>query len=987
MEAEDKCNSLLVAGKPIEFRFAGGKVEIGTFDSLQCAVERLVGRPAKTMDLSIEFRHDESHLRKDAWNHWSGVEGECPYIALISYLVLVARRGNQNQQGFYACLQDARRSAHDQYVQKRAVETSELEKLPWILEKFDSWVRHHRPNLRFDPTIRYYRNATNIGRILDETILGHDDEAALQQAAFAAALSPESADLPDLASRLLARTPTSLTRLRSILKKQGEGPIMAAVRAVIRDWDGVAPEELAAEPVTSGRRVKPVRLSSVLIWDASSASNPTIRLRYSGPPVSEGILRANGKFPAVRIECNDGDCMWSTDQRDYVDVAARLLAPLSIDLGENGQTLFDPLGSGEGAVATRVYVRTIEANIYEESRGRLPAERKSSTASLVIATVSPDLIRALERTPKLQQRKLGAITLLAAPLNAEVRAVLSQHGFHSGGTIGIRLVGGVRLGRGNRFYSYLPPEVHVTGGPPVINPPDRAADWLEVEPGVYVFNSDFVRLSSSTCYEFICEDVDERRSSRFFLDSVSTMSAESLQPFRSLDSFARPAAEVSGFRVRSATALTNSALGSTVRNVLKIGQMSPHEIAHFKERVKRGSYQEGGAFLLGLLRAKGSIDDNLFRGICSSIWYSLNPDDDRSPHDAEVRRQRDSLLALGHAEYVDRRLRRVDPHAVIMPGLRKYELLPGGNAAPDSVACFIAGWTLAELAAIEAAAESPRWRDRIRVVLHKQPSGAWAIPPRLVVLGPPNRRIDDIVQFFAELEIPLCHALDFAQLALAETMPDVEPWARSDADSLRDLDVFEPERARWLKANCFSAIPFPWSNGTGLWAVRRPVEDGGRRYNHYSLVRRDATGNVAIASVSKEPHAAAAWYAWREWQQQIPGSQVLLGHANPSLTCVPHSARPPWWLERAICGHTGFAAEWLTLKQGAESSSQAGRADNVSSSPKGYPINVSNFLPNDTSPRALEVRLHGWRDLSEDEARSLLWRFEGVCNRPDLIQR
>jgi hypothetical protein len=70
-----------------------------------------------------------------------------------------------------------------------------------------------------------------------------------------------------------------------------------------------------------------------------------------------------------------------------------------------------------------------------------------------------------------------------------------------------------------------------------------------------------------------------------------------------------------------------------------------------------------------------------------------------------------------------------------------------------------------------------------------------------------------------------------------------------------------------------------------------------------------------------------------------------------------------------------------------EASDQAQRSDILGSTPKGYPINVGNFLPNDTSPRALEVRLHGWRDLSEDEARSLLWQFDSVCNRPNLIQR
>jgi hypothetical protein len=762
---------------------------------------------------------------------------------------------------------------------------------------------------------------------------------------------------------------------------------MAAVRAVIRDWDGIAPDDLATEPVPAGRRAKPVSLSSVLIWDSSSAANPIIRLRYSGPPVSEGALRADGKLPSIRIECDDGDCVWSIDQRDYLDVAARLLTPLSFDLGVNGPALFEPFGIGEGAVATRVYVQTTDSSVYEESRGRLPADRKSSTASIVIATVSAELIRALESFPNIQKRTLATVTLLATPLIDEVRSVLSQLGFHSGGALAIRLVGGVRLGRGNRFYRYLPPEVHITGGRPVITPPDRANDWSEFEQGIYVFDSQSPSASTSTSYEFTCTEAGEQRSSRFFLESVPTASSQPLQTFRSLDSFARPAKEVSGFRVNGSSVQTNTVMDTAVRNVLKIGQMSTNEIAHFKERLKRGSYKEGGAFLLGLLSAKGSIDDNLFRGICCSIWNSLNPDDDRSPHDAELRRQRESLLALGHAEYVDRRLRRVDPHAVIMPGLRKYELQPGGNAAPDSVACFIAGWTLAELSAIEAAAESPRWRNQVRVVLHRQPSGAWAIPPRLLVLGPPNRRLDDIVQFFAELRIPLCHAMEFAQRQLTETMPDVEPWARCDADLLRGLDVFEPERARWLKASCFSVIRFPWSIGAGLWAARRPVEDDGRRYNKYFLVQRDVAGNIEIASVSKEPHAAAAWYAWRAWQQQIQGSQIFSGHANPSLTCVPHSARPPWWLERAICGHTGFAAEWLTLRQGVEASEQAQRSDNLGSTPKGYPINVGNFRPNDTSPRALEVRLHGWRDLSEDEARSLLWQFEGVCNRPDLIQR
>jgi len=697
----------------------------------------------------------------------------------------------------------------------------------------------------------------------------------------------------------------------------------------------------------------------------------------------------------VPVHCTDGDYVWNEEANAKLDIAGHFASQCAIEFNDSGKVVCDgfrhrmrvrsaEVEGEEGrddhrSIALRVYQPCEQPGVWRESRGGVPA----GAPAFVVATILPQLIEDLRDCPDSRSRDIdidGVIEIRATP---EVRGLLASHGFTSIQRSAIRLLGGYRLGHGNRFYTHLPPEVHLSGNEARIEPDCWKEDWKEIEPGCFIRDPNRPAGLEDRYYEFSCEADGQRRSLRVRLEHQGPADSGDEPAYRAVDSFARGVVRVAGFQVEGACP-TFSWFDATVSNPVKFGEMKSDQADRFKRDAELGRYRQGGAFILGLLAARGSIDDQVFRQICGSIWSARRPDDSSPPHDAEIRRQREALVALGHAEYVESRLRSVRIHAVVMPRLRLYETSEKGIAAPNSVACFIAGWTLRDLLNIEKAAKAPKWRGSVRVVLHEQCLGAWAVPPRLLLMGPPDKRPDDLLAFLAELGIPACSPATFetacAQACSSGDSPDIESWAPLVEHGRRAWEVYDPQHARWVPSEIFDTIPYPWEDSFALWAVRERIEELGRKYWRYYLVRRQQSGEIEHAMVNKETHSAAAWHAWKQWQTDRPGSQILSAYMKVQLTCVPFNARPPWWLERLICGHSGFASEWLTVR----------RCEIVVDAPKhpaGYPMNIGNFLPSDHSSRAQQVRLHGWRDLIDTEARRLLWPFAGTCNRPDLIQR
>jgi hypothetical protein len=953
-----------------------------TFEKLQMEVETLASRHDPDGDLTIVFRRSPRHITDGPkWRDWSDKDGECPYVALLCYLVLVARFAQDANMGFYDGLKELRRRTLP--ARLREYETKTLAELRWILDKFGDWIRRFRPHLQFCTEIRYYKNATNIGRLLDETIFGHSDIAELQRAAFAAGFGPESAELPDLASRLAIRLGPGHERLCRILDRVKDGAIMEAVRGAVRDWNGICPESVEEEEKRSGSRLR-VYAQSELVWDTSSGARPVVCLVFRGHQDVRGQLVGDTSHAEVPVRCTDGNYVWNEREHTNLDIADRFGSECRISLGKLGTVVHEGFGSAPGKVAVRVYQPCQQSGVWRESRGRLLAGRDGSYGRLVVATKSRELIEGLCSQADARRREVDGVALIAVTASAEVHRLLESSGFRPIQKSAIWLVGGCRLGLGSSFYSHLPPEVHVSGTDTRIEPERWKDDWKEIEPGCFVRDSGRPLGLEDRSYEFACKLDGHDRSLRVRLQRQPLQGLSgSIREFRPVDSFARGTARVSGFQVEGVEPEFGP-FDATSSNALEQGEMNPQGIAQFKLDAEFGRYREGGAFILGLLAARRTVDKQTFAELCKAIWSANRNGDGHLPNKAEIRRQREALVALGHAEYVNGRLVAVNCHAVIMPRLRRYEREAKSGFAMNSVACMMVGWTLSDLLRIERAANSIGWKQSVRIVMHEQCAGAWAVPPRLLLLGPPDRKPDALLAFLAELGIPACTpttlAKAFKDCQGSQQSPDVESWYPFDGHGQRAWEVYDPEHARWLSSDCFRTVPYPWMNGIGFWATRERIEEPGRTYWRYRLVRRQASGPVEQAQVEAECHAAAAWHAWRQWQVERGESRIFSSHTAVQLTCVPFTARPPWWLERLICGHSGFAAEWLTVKGGAADAPADLR-------PAGYPRNTGNFLPSEHSPWALQARLHGWRDLSEQEAKRLLWPFSSYYNRPDLIQR
>lgn len=983
-------NVVFVAGRNINEQLTQGVPKFTWMRDLYVAVESrcLVNCRDNENDLTKEFIRFESLAPNNSWSKQKSV---CPYIALLSYLTLVAKSDDVAGAGagFYDRLHDLRKKFGG-LRRDKLTKTASLAQLPLIFERLAEWLSRERPHLAFERDTRYYPTFTLVGRLLDEAILSTSDIDTLRRAAFKADLGPESADLKDLFTRLAVRIDHA-ERLRGILTNHTEGMIAACVRDAIRTWDGSSlgleaegDEQIAEEAGGGIFQRTGSSIQSRLIWDPSDpTSRPKVHLLFRGKGGGLGTWHSDGALPQC-VDCDDGDFVWARDLDASLDIAFKMSRGGILKFGAERSVCFD--GFKVSQVETRVYYRRDQPNEWWESRGRLPrCDGGASEIYLLVATINTELNRALETfIPQgVSTRVLDGVTLSYVPASEAV-GILANHGFQAQLKKSLWIVGGLRLGRGSTFDRLLPPEVHVGDSELNVVVPEG---WEPFEAGAYILPPG-KRPAGTTHYQFACDFDGRRETLNLILAGDDYPQSEPIA--RPIDSFCRSNSSCQGFLMSSIPPGTAN-FEQTPSNALCIGEIEESMVQAFKRDVQLGRMNEGGALLMSILRRKGQVDDMLFGRLCNLIWQEHHAEATSTPHDAEVRRQREALIALGHAEYFatspgqSRSLRAVDLHAVLLPRLRSYGNAPQLGGPPRSAVCVFAGWILADFEKVADELKSDRWDNKIRLVMHRQSPGLWAVPPRLALVGPASGDAVLLLEFLQHLAIPVTDPR--ALVAIGDLnddcAPDLETWHPVEPNvDLVDFELYTPSNARWMKIEEVNGQPRPWDGADGLWGVRRRDNGVAGEYWTYYVVRK-REGLFQRSMAAKDPHASAAWYGWLHWQKARGDQSVIYTQqANPQLWCLPFNARPPWWLERMVCGHSGFASEWVNFGSGAGPSRNSHEA-----TAQGYPFPDSKFLPSEMSPRASASRLHAWRDLSEKEVKMLLWSYGNYQNRPDLIQR
>ena len=920
-------------------------------------------------DLSLEFRDWLRKKPEQEEGHWlrdAPYNEECPFIAVISYLVAIARLASESdeQNSFYRELELVRRR-FDVEIRKPEQQTRVISGVGFLVGIFNTWIRNYRPSYRFNSDTHYYTKMTNIGWLREHAMISNDEERAVLTVLYESNQDQGVAKSKQLQQILQQLIPSSEGRLVRIIRNHWP-TCEEQMRGMISDWDGTCPadEENGTGDGADGHSVHSprARLKLLLnVFEQRKEAYCTVVLdgdigedyenfqaRWSDLTRPEGVL--------VECWCGAEVCKVSDMQpiRVNPEKGGNLListeVQIKLNLPVDGQTtLFFRQSAGAGSK-------------WQISNGPFRSNEVLWILSTDAQLTAPHCAGIIQNTcPEICGYKVLKVTRVDG-VDSDLR---SKVGLVIESDSEIRFEGGIRVGRENRFFIDAPPTIKCSGAGLTFKPSRENGDsaWKLLD-GAY----HFVIAKGEPRWEgtAVADGIPE---CRIRLDSSEI--APIVAPFsRRLLPDGR--ASCSGYFIESNGVSPEFVPRDEVlSSKFARGTLTEADLLKMRECFNDDLSRCPGTFLIELVKKLGTLSEEVFE-------KALRHCTARSGDHAHLegfswkdvsRRQRDCLVGLGHCEYnTERRcLVALKTTSSLLP--RKCMTAPGQFA----FVAVVHGWTRSDYRSLLKAVTG----SHVQLLLHPQPKGAIALPPRLSLVA---ASVDEIKAVLDAVKITLLESLSldsridalFGADALANA-PDIGLWNevgdphRCTSANPDSVEVFCPRVCRWVKHMN------PWVDPklAGTWAIRTPrLNRGGNDY--YLLVRPTATLGHAEplkrAQVASDPWPAAAWYAWVAWQRSRTESVLISQQGQAERLATPFVARPPWWLDRVLCSCSGLAPEWQNFHNvfGADDLKKLG----------GYPVPEQLVDPESLSTHAHQIRLLTYNDiLPETITKRLLWQF------------
>ena len=974
----------LTARFDVEINFGDGGVaptlrvrgnDCGDAHAFVHAVETFVNEEGRQLqsnngDLSQEFYEWKMQNPERDLGHWLGEaphNEECPFIAVISYLVAIARLASESDEAnsFYGKLETVRRRFNVE-IRNPEQQTREIARAPYLVEIFKKWIRDCRPSYRFNSNKHYYKNMTNIGWLREHAMISNDEERAVLTVLYESNQDQGVALSKQLQQILQQLIPSSEGRLVRIIRDHWP-TCKDQMRGMISDWDGTCPSDnkdgqgdgADGDSVHSPRGRLKLLLNvfeqrkeaycTVVLDGDIGEDYENFQARWSDSTRPEEVL----------VECCCGAEVCESTNMQPIRVCPKkggnlLISKelqIKLNLPVDGQTtLFFRQSAGAGSKwqITNGPFRSNEALWVLSTDSQLTAPHCGG----IIQNICPEICgyKALKVT-----RVDG--------VDSELR---SKVGLVSESDSEIRFEGGIRVGRENRFFIDAPPTIKCSGAGLTFKTSSENGDsaWKLLD-GAY----HFVRAKGELRWEgtAVADGIPE---CRIRLDSAEIAPAVTLFSRRLLNS---GQTTCSGYLIDSSDVGPNFVEREKFQsNLFGKGQFTDNDVSKMSEYLNNDLSLCPGTFLIELVKKLGTLSEEVFE-------KALRHCTARSGDHAHLegfswkdvsRRQLDCLVGLGHCEYDTKRRCLVALSATA-------SLLPIQRMTAPGRFEFVAvvhAWTSHDYFKIQEKVGS---QNSVQLLLHKQPKGAIGIPPRLSLVA---ESVTDIKEALDAVKIPLLESFSldrrldslFGSEALSNA-PDIENWyliedpniyTGANADSVQ---VFSPQICRWVQ--CKNPA---WVNPemAGTWAIRTPRQNGGGK-DYYLLVRPaakpDQPESLKRAKVLSNPWPAAAWYAWVAWQRSRTESVLISQQGIANRTAIPFVARPPWWLDRVLCSCSGLAPEWQNFhSQWSDELREVG----------GYPVPDQLVDPESLSPHAYQMRLLTYNDIfPQTISKRLRWSY------------
>lgn len=922
-------------------------------------------------DLSLEFRDWLRKKPEQEEGHWlrdAPYNEECPFIAVISYLVAIARLASESdeQTSFYRELEFVRRR-FDVEIRKPEQQTCVISGVGFLVGIFNTWIRNYRPSYRFNSDTHYYTKMTNIGWLREHAMISNDEERAVLTVLYESNQDQGVAKSKQLQQILQQLIPSSEGRLVRIIRDHWP-TCEEQMRGMISDWDGRCPadDENGTGDGADGHSVHSPRARLKLLLNVFEQRKEAYCTVVLDGDIGEDYENFQARWSdltrpeGVLVECCCGAEVCESTNMQPIRVSpekgGNLListeVQIKLNLPVDGQTtLFFRQSAGGGSK-------------WQISNGPFRSNEVLWILSTDAQLTAPHCAGIIQNTcPEISGYKVLRATRVDG-VDLELR---SRVGLVIESDSEIRFNGGIRVGRENRFIIDAPPSVKCGDVELTFEPKRKNGDsaWVK-DAGAY----HFVRDKEEPRWEGTVS-AEGIKDCRIRLDSTDNAQAVTLFSRKLLNS---GQTTCSGYLIDSSDVGPNFVEREKFQsNHFGLGQFTDNDVSKMSEYLNNDLSLCPGTFLIELVKKLGTLSEEVFE-------KALRHCTARSGDHAHLegfswkdvsRRQRDCLVGLGHCEYDTKRRCLVALSATA-------SLLPIQRMTAPGHFEFVAvvhAWTSHDYFKIQEKVGS---QNSVQLLLHKQPKGAIGIPPRLSLVA---ESVTDIKEALDAVKIPLLESFSldrrldslFGSEALSNA-PDIENWyliedpniyTGANADS---VEVFSPQICRWVQ--CKNP---DWVNPemAGTWAIRTPRQNWGGK-DYYLLVRPAAKpgqqASLNRAKVASNPWPAAAWYAWVAWQRSRTTSVLISQQGIADRTAIPFVARPPWWLERALCSCSGLAPEWQNFHNvfGADDIKRIG----------GYPVPEQLVDPESLSPHAYQMRLLTYNDIfPQTISKRLLWSY------------
>jgi hypothetical protein len=475
---------------------------------------------------------------KDSWRHRSQVEGLPPYAAYLALFVVAAGTDDEDipEQAYYPRL---RRLLG---LPEQGGALPEFHKLLDVWHDLEKWsiedMDERLGTFRFQVV-----GQRHIGVPRAQTLLTEAELDSLPEVFAAAQLDPTTEPTDLALSQALERAGRELRRrTRRVLAGRSDEPLrvalLDAVRAELAEWDGEISSDGAGDRgrgmVFGGLRLclEPQRLR----WFASLRC--TLNRDYPTDPMT--LASRDGP----RFVCQELAPPWSKRLQ---------LEEEQTTFDASGLDWCEPMELRDVERGWRFQMRGRCVRVFEEGEsyglpGLVEAFRLERAKPLYLAS-SPEHEDAIRRWG--QQGASGFAEVIAPGVlspgwrlfraaeahdDAELRSIEPSLAFL--GHLGLRLVGGVRVGRGAGYLGFAPPAVAVDGGDGRESVQCAGCTLRASRPGLYPLPADAPR-GEHLVIELIKDGEVMRRLALLLRDEVAWTGATPLR----VDGFGDPVAQ------------------------------------------------------------------------------------------------------------------------------------------------------------------------------------------------------------------------------------------------------------------------------------------------------------------------------------------------------------------------------------------------------------------------------------------------------------